>query len=120
MSVVRTRKWLAEIRGFPRISVLENGDIKFLETIRKDPNKYSFSFDVDTLPEPFQSPALIITGRQDHIVGYSDAWKILGDFPRASYIVLDRMGHLMEESSTLVHVLINEWLDRVEESTKMV
>jgi len=118
MSVVRTRKWLTEIRGFPQIPVHENGDIKFLETIRKDSNKYAYSFDVDTLPEPFQNPALIITGRQDHIVGYSDAWKILADFPRASYIVLDRMGHLTEESGTLVHTLINEWLDRVEESTE--
>jgi len=118
MSVVRTRKWLTEIRGFPQITAHENGDIKFLETIRKDSNKYAYSFDVDTLPEPFQNPALIITGRQDHIVGYSDAWKILADFPRASYIVLDRMGHLTEESGTLIHTLINEWLDRVEESTE--
>jgi len=118
MSVVRTRKWLSEIRGFPQIPALENGDIKFLETIRKDSNKYAFSFDVDTLPEPLQNPALIITGRQDHIVGYRDAWNILADYPRASYIVLDRMGHFMEESEPLISALMNEWLDRVEESSK--
>jgi len=119
MSVVRTRKWLEELRSFPQIPEDENGDAKFLETIRNDPQKYAFSFDVDTLPEPFQNPALIIAGRQDHVVGYKDAWNILDNFPRASYIVLDRMGHFTEESGTLISALMNDWLERVEESIKL-
>lgn len=120
MSVVRTRKWLAELRGFPQISEDDNGDAKFLETIRNDPQKYAFSFDVDILPEPFQNPALIVAGRQDHIVGYRDAWNILDNFPRASYVVLDRMGHFTEESGAIISALMNDWLDRVEESSTKV
>lgn len=120
MSVVRTRKWLAELRGFSQISEDDNGDAKFLETIRNDPQKYAFSFDVDILPEPFQNPALIVAGRQDHIVGYRDAWNILDNFPRASYVVLDRMGHFTEESGAIISALMNDWLDRVEESSTKV
>ena len=120
MSVVRTREWLAELRGFPQVPTDESGDAKFLETIRQDSKNYAFSFDVDILPEPFQNPSLIITGRQDHIVGYRDAWNILKNFPRASYIVLDRMGHLTEDRETLVSVLMNDWLDRVDENSAKI
>ena len=117
MSVVHTHKWLAELRSFPQIPDHENGDAELLSRIRENHKNYAFSFDVDVLPEPFHRPALIITGRQDSVVGYRDAWNILENYPRASYIVLDRMGHFMEESGTLVHALMNEWLDRVEENT---
>ena len=118
MSVVRTRKWLNELRAEPQGPDDENGDSAFLSTIRGDPKKYAFSFDVDVLPEPFPRPTLIITGRQDHVVGYHDAWKILDNYPRASYIVLDQRGHFMEASAALTHILMNEWLDRVEENTR--
>jgi pimeloyl-ACP methyl ester carboxylesterase len=120
MSVVRTRKWLNELRAEPQGPDDENGDPPFLSMIRDDPKKYAFSFDVDVLPEPFPRPTLIITGRQDHIVGYRDAWNILENYPSASYIVLDQRGHFMENSATLTHVLMNEWLDRVEENTRIV
>jgi pimeloyl-ACP methyl ester carboxylesterase len=49
-------------------------------------------FDVDA-GEPFEKPALILTGRQDHMVGYYDAWNIYENYPRGSYVVLDRAGH---------------------------
>jgi len=117
MSVVRTRKWLTDLRAEPQIPDHENGDPEFLSRIRDDPKNYAFSFDVDTTPEPFHRPALIITGRQDSIAGYRDAWNILENYPRASYVVLDQRGHFMEDSATLIHVLMNEWFDRVEENT---
>jgi pimeloyl-ACP methyl ester carboxylesterase len=119
MSVVHTHKWLTELRSFPQIPDNENGDSGFLTKIRDDPKKYAFSFDVDALPEPFRRPTLIITGRQDHVVGYRDIWNILENYPRASYVVLDRRGHFMEESATLVQALMNEWLDRVEEDIRI-
>ena len=37
---------------------------------------YTFSFDVDALPEPFVTPTLIVAGRQDSVVGYRDAWEL--------------------------------------------
>jgi len=116
MSVVRTHKWLTELRAEPQIPDPENGDPEFLSRLRDDPKKYAFAFDVDALPEPFHRPALIITGRQDSIAGYRDAWNILENYPRASYIVLDQRGHFMEDGAALIHVLMNEWLDRVEEN----
>jgi len=114
MSVVRTHKWLNELRTEPQIPDHENGDPEFLSRIRDDPKNYAFSFDVDNVSNPFPGPSLIITGRQDAMVGYHDAWNILDNYPRASYIVLDQRGHFMEDGAALIHVLMNEWLDRVE------
>ena len=118
MAVVHSRKWLEHQRSFPEIPANEMGDFEFLGRIRENPEKYAFSFDVDDLSEPFPHPALIITGRQDAIVGYKDAWNILDKYPRATYVVLDRAGHELEEKEGMVNVLINEWLDRVEESKR--
>ncbi len=54
-----------------------------------------FSFDVNKLPAPFGGPTLILTGRQDHICGYRDAWNLLDNYPRATYAALDRAGHFI-------------------------
>lgn len=117
MSVLHTHKWLTELRSYPQIPDHENGDAEFLSRIRENHKDYAFSFDVDDLPEPFHRPALIIAGRQDHMVGYRDFWSILENYPRASYVVLDQRGHFMEDSAALTPVFMNEWLDRVEENT---
>jgi pimeloyl-ACP methyl ester carboxylesterase len=116
IAVVRSRKWLDYERTFPQVPEHENGDPEFLSKIREQPEKYAFSFDVDNVSEPFPGPALIITGRQDAIVGYHDSWNLLEKYPRATYVVFDRAGHLLEEKVSLVNTLMNEWLDRVEES----
>jgi len=115
MSVVHSRKWLDYLRSSPQVPEHENGDSEFLDKIRKQSENYAFSFNVDNVLEPFPGPSLIITGRQDAIAGYRDVWNILENYPRATYVVLDRAGHALEEKEDLVHVLINEWLDRVEE-----
>lgn len=73
------------------------------------------SFEVDTRPTPFAGPTLILTGRQDHLCGYQDAWNLLDDYPRATFAVLDGAGHLANiEQDELSRALIGEWLDRVE------
>ena len=88
-------------------------DEKFLEKIWP---QNGFSFDVDKLPQPFPAPTLFIMGRQDTAVGYRDAWNILENYPRATFAVLDRAGHLaLGEQSQLCSDLTKEWLDRVEE-----
>jgi pimeloyl-ACP methyl ester carboxylesterase len=77
---------------------------------------YPLSFDVDAAP-PFEKPTLILVGRQDAMVGYRDAWKILENYPRGTFAVLDRAGHNLQiEQETLFNALVNEWLDRVEEN----
>lgn len=120
MSVVHSRKWLNYQRAFPEIPEHEMGDFEFLTKIREQPEKYALSYDVDALMNPFPGPSLIITGRQDSIAGYRDAWNILEKYPRATYVVFDRAGHPLEEKENLVNILMNEWLDRVEESTGSV
>jgi pimeloyl-ACP methyl ester carboxylesterase len=94
----------------------EAGDQAFQAKIREHDENYAFSFDVDALPKPCPAPTLIVTGRQDSITGYRDAWEILENYPRATFAVLDRSGHFVEtEQEDLFHALAGEWLDRVNE-----
>lgn len=86
-------------------------DSAFLDRV-----KPSFSFNVDDLSSPFPAPTLIVTGRQDSNVGYEQQFGLLPNFPRGTFVVLDRAGHLVvPEQKILFHALVNEWLDRVEE-----
>ena len=65
---------------------------------------------------PYSGPALIVTGRQDSMVGYADQWDLLEHYPRATFAVLDRAGHaLPHEQPGLIKALITEWFDRVRE-----
>ncbi|WP_093227145.1 alpha/beta fold hydrolase [Thermoflavimicrobium dichotomicum] len=93
-------------------------DSDFLQKIKK---QYAFSFPVDQLSEPFQKPVLMLAGRQDSVAGYRDHWKIIENYPRGTFAVLDRAGHnLIMEQSHLFECLVKEWLDRVnEEQEKM-
>ncbi len=78
---------------------------------------YEFSSDVDALEKPFEKPILFLLGRQDSIVGYRDAWKVIECFPRATFAILDKAGHSLSwEQPALFHALAGEWLQRVEEA----
>ena len=92
----------------------ECADSEVNARIRQDIASYTFSFDVDDLAAPFEKPSLIVTGRQDCLVGYRDAWKLLPNFPRCSFAVLDMAGHGMQiDQASLFNSLVDEWLDRV-------
>ncbi|QBD76392.1 alpha/beta hydrolase [Ktedonosporobacter rubrisoli] len=89
-------------------------DEAFLKKFRE---QYDYTFEVDRLPEPFTKPVVMLLGRQDHIVGYRDAWRILENYPRATFAVLDRAGHNAHiEQPELFNALISEWLERVGEA----
>jgi pimeloyl-ACP methyl ester carboxylesterase len=76
----------------------------------------TFASDPDALLPPCLAPALIVCGRQDGIVGYKQTWSIVENFPRGTFVALDRTGHwIFYEQAALYHALIHEWLDRVEE-----
>ena len=116
--VVQSRKVLDYLRA--NVPSAETGDEAYQEKIREHPENYAFSFDVDALPEPCPAPTLIVTGRQDSVIGYRDAWGILENYPRATFAVLDRAGHFMGvEQADLFHALVDEWLDRVEEYVRV-
>jgi pimeloyl-ACP methyl ester carboxylesterase len=92
----------------------ECGDGAFTTRIRGDAASYAFTFDVDELAAPFEKPSLIVTGRQDCLTGYRDAWNLMANYPRSSFAVLDTAGHgLQIEQAGLFDALVNEWLDRV-------
>jgi pimeloyl-ACP methyl ester carboxylesterase len=93
---------------------MRSKDRSFTEHLQKD--GYSFSFDVDLLEKPFESPSLVLAGRQDATVGYMDILRIIDNYSRGSFVILDRAGHGLEvEQETVFNCLVNEWLDRVVE-----
>jgi pimeloyl-ACP methyl ester carboxylesterase len=99
----------------------EGGDEAFKARIRGDVESYAFTFDVDDLAAPFEKPSLILTGRQDCLVGYRDAWRLVENYPRGSFVILDGAGHgLQIEQAGLFNALVNEWLDRTSCSVGLV
>lgn len=77
---------------------------------------YALSLDVDLPGRPFPAPALLVMGRQDTVVGYADALRVIESFPRGTIAVLDRASHALEmEQPGIFGALMGEWLDRVEE-----
>lgn len=100
------------VRRFQEMSGLLPPDEPFQERLL--PN-YAFSFE-DELTATIEAPALVVAGRQDAVTGYRDHWSWLDHLPRATFAVLDRAGHgLEDEQQDLLRVLAGEWLDRVEE-----
>jgi pimeloyl-ACP methyl ester carboxylesterase len=60
----------------------------------------------------------MIMGRQDSAVGYRDHWQLIENFPRASFVILDKAGHNLQiEQEKLFRELVKEWLSRVSEET---
>lgn len=113
VAVIQDSKSLHYIRGHlvPSFVRGQKGD----DFVKVSDTNFSFPLDV----EPFAKPTLILCGRQDSNVGYRNSMKILEAYPRATLVVLDRAGHLvgLSEQEELFKVLLNEWLDRVEEGT---
>lgn len=75
-------------------------------------NGYGFSFNISS---KFEYPTLIITGRQDNVVGYHDTWSLIEDYPRATFAVLDMAGHNLQiEQPAIFNTLVHNWLERIE------
>lgn len=115
LAVVQSQEALDYLRThvLPGIRVANH---EFIKKLRGE-----FSFEVDTPPEPYDNPTLIVMGRQDSYVGYRESWSLMENYPRATFAVLDRAGHFLGrpgEQDQLFVALVNEWLDRVEESAR--
>ena len=96
---------------------IKNTDHDFLEGLRN--HGISFSFEIDELERPFEKPALILAGKQDQIVGYRDTIKIIKNYSRSTFCIIDKGGHNIHiEQEQLFKVLVEEWLSRVDESLK--
>ena len=87
-------------------------DEKFLKVVK---TKYGFSFEIDQTD--FVKPSVFLLGRQDSAVGYQDALEMIKKYPRGTFAILDKAGHNLQiEQSEVFSTLMNEWLDRIEES----
>ncbi|MBN1429767.1 MAG: alpha/beta hydrolase [Anaerolineae bacterium] len=73
-----------------------------------------YSIDVDQIERPYTQPTLLVMGRQDSAVGYRDHWQLIENYPRASFVILDKAGHNLQiEQDVLFGELVKEWLNRV-------
>lgn len=92
----------------------KNTNKEYLKELRS--NSIEIEYNFDDLDKPFIKPALIITGRQDTVVGYKDLYGILDNYPRASLVILDNGKHDVQiEQDAIFNVLVNEWLTRIED-----
>ncbi len=113
MAVIQSRK-IYERYNDEIMSGVKLADHGFLKNLKE--KGYEFSLDIDKMNRKFDKPALILLGKQDSSVGYEDAWKILKNFPRGTFAVLDKAGHNLQiEQEQLFNSLVNEWLVRVDE-----
>ncbi|MFW9988582.1 MAG: alpha/beta fold hydrolase [Candidatus Odinarchaeota archaeon] len=95
------------------LSGLKIVDQEFMN--RVFPANYKFSFKVDHLLQSYDKPTLFLLGRQDTTVGYRDAWKLIENYPRATFTILDQAGHNLQiEKTELFNSLVYDWLARVE------
>ncbi|MEU3522972.1 alpha/beta hydrolase [Streptomyces sp. NPDC038707] len=61
---------------------------------------------------PHDGTHLVVTGRQDHMVGWRDQLELLDHYPRATYAVVDGAGHNVHlDQPDAVHGLLGDWLD---------
>ncbi|MGM9472440.1 alpha/beta fold hydrolase [Pseudarthrobacter sp. YS3] len=65
-------------------------------------------------PARFEAPSLHLFGRQDHVTGYEDGWKLRDHYVRGTYAVLDAAGHNAHlERPDLTAALVKDWLARI-------
>lgn len=70
-----------------------------------------------TLPA-LERPALIVTGREDAVVGFRDQLRLLEPYPRATYAALDAAGHHVHlDQPDAVASLVRAWAERVAAET---
>jgi pimeloyl-ACP methyl ester carboxylesterase len=86
------------------------GDAGFIEALQQR----GYRLPEAELPRTFSGPALIVCGRHDAVVGYTQAFALHEDMPRATIAVLADGGHIVElEREHAVRALLIDWLDRI-------
>jgi pimeloyl-ACP methyl ester carboxylesterase len=109
--VIQNREILQKIRKF-KVPAVSLADVKYQNRLN---DNYQFNFDLDATENTFLKPTLMLLGRYDTEVGYRDAMKVIDNYPRATYAILDKAGHSLSwEQSELFVTLVKDWLKRVE------
>lgn len=100
------------------LPALESADKEVLSGIRRDPSRYRLSKEImGQVEEKLMAPTLIVCGRQDDVVGYRDSLRLLEEYPRAAFVVLDRAGHNLpvDDRGGVFDALVQDWLLRIDE-----
>lgn len=117
--VVRDEAYLASLTAkldAVVVPAVKNSDDKALQQIRKDPQKYRLSVDLEDPDRKFPAPTLILCGRHDTVVGYRDSLRLLDAYSRSTFVVLDRGTHeLPLDERGVFDSMVRDWVYRVNE-----
>lgn len=106
------QKWVLQRMAERVAPGVRSADHSYLETVLATPLTGEQTF----FELKLAAPVLVVTGKQDSMVGYEDAWRLARELPRATFITLDRAAHALTiEQEPLYQLLLAEWLTRVEE-----
>ncbi|MCI9514112.1 MAG: alpha/beta hydrolase [Oscillospiraceae bacterium] len=87
-------------------------DVDYVCWIEK--NGYESAGEKDFLTIQHSAPSCWITARQDHYVGFKDAFRFMDNFDRATYVCMDAAGHNVHfEKEEIFRLLVEDWLYRV-------
>ena len=71
-----------------------------------------FSFDPDKMNSPCELPCLIITGKQDSVVGYKDQFDLMKIYTNSTYCAVNNAGHNIQiEQPKIFEDLVTAWLN---------
>lgn len=72
-----------------------------------------FLADEDEDSAVFDRPAVVVTGRQDRIVGFADQFRRLTAYPRGTFVAADLAGHYLPyERPEVLRSVSLDWLNR--------
>ncbi|KXO99630.1 alpha/beta fold hydrolase [Tsukamurella pseudospumae] len=76
---------------------------------------FSFAAEPETLlSEPLSAPSLLVTARQDSVVGFVDQLRLLEHYDRMSMLLIDRAGHNVHiDRPAPVRAAVGDWIDRM-------
>ncbi len=116
MAVQTPATWTAYQKSI--MSGIRQGNRPFLDSFAT--NGYQFSFQIDHLGMPYLFPTLFVTGRQDNVVGYADAFSILGDYSSGTFAVLEGAAHNVQvDQRKEFEQLASHWLAAVYDHAPM-
>ena len=88
-------------------------DVDYVCWIEK--NGYESVGEKDFLTIKHSAPSLWVAARQDHYVGYKDAFRFMDNFDRATYVSFDGAGHNVHfEKEEMFNLMVEDWLYRID------
>lgn len=77
-------------------------------------SEYILPTNPDEYLDNYRKPVLIVTGKQDAIVGYKDQWDLARTFLHSTYAALDCAGHNVHlDQPHQVRALLTTWLENI-------